>query len=436
MAGVRYFEQSFFFPFWHNVVDFNAELIEIPLGTLSPNLNGFAFENVALIVGTNQDDHLIGTAGPDSILGLGGNDILEGLDGGDIIEGGAGDDVIEGGASGDILRGGSGVDTLSYATSDAAVFIALDENGEIEAAGGGHAEGDTGNGFENITGSDFADLLIGNGFANVLTGRAGNDSLFGLDGDDTLLGGGGSDFLMGGMGADILNGGAGIDTAGYIDSSTGVTVTLGANGSETVASGGYAQGDRLSNIENLQGSNFNDTLTGNNLPNVLRGVAGDDTLEGRGGDDELLGGDGNDALLGGAGQDRLLGDDGDDTLVGGDAGDLMYGGSGDDTLWGDGGNDYFSDPDGDDTFIGGAGDDTFRFSAFNGHKTITDFVAGADSPDIIEFEFSLFPFGFDEILDASAQVGNDVVIALPGGDSLTLENVLLGSLHEDDFLIL
>jgi hypothetical protein len=37
MAGVRYFEQSFFELFWQDVVDFNAELIEIPQGTLSAN---------------------------------------------------------------------------------------------------------------------------------------------------------------------------------------------------------------------------------------------------------------------------------------------------------------------------------------------------------------------------------------------------------------
>jgi hypothetical protein len=29
-----------------------------------------------------------------------------------------------------------------------------------------------------------------------------------------------------------------------------------------------------------------------------------------------------------------------------------------------------------------------------------------------------------------------VVITLPGGDSLTLENAQLGSLHEDDFVII
>jgi hypothetical protein len=35
MAGVTYFEQSFFSLPWQDVPDFNAELIEIPLGTLS-----------------------------------------------------------------------------------------------------------------------------------------------------------------------------------------------------------------------------------------------------------------------------------------------------------------------------------------------------------------------------------------------------------------
>jgi len=46
MAGVRYFQQSFFELFWQDVVNVNAALIEIPLGTLSANLNGFAFENL------------------------------------------------------------------------------------------------------------------------------------------------------------------------------------------------------------------------------------------------------------------------------------------------------------------------------------------------------------------------------------------------------
>ena len=181
---------------------------------------------------------------------------------------------------------------------------------------------------------------------------------------------------------------------------------------------------------------FDDTLTGNNLPNELRGIAGHDTLNGRGGQEPLFGGDGNDALLGGAGQDTLRGEDGDDTLIGGGARDVMNGGPGDDTLFGGGGNDFLADFDGgDDTFIGAAGDDTFEFFDFFGHKTITDFVAGADTPDRIHFGSGVFPT-IDLVLDACAQVGNDIVITISSVDSLTLENVLLGSLHEDDFLII
>jgi hypothetical protein len=46
MAGGPCFEQSFFSLLWQDVPDFNAELIEIPLGTLSDDQNGFAYENV------------------------------------------------------------------------------------------------------------------------------------------------------------------------------------------------------------------------------------------------------------------------------------------------------------------------------------------------------------------------------------------------------
>ena len=45
-----------------------------------------------------------------------------------------------------------------------------------------------------------------------------------------------------------------------------------------IGSGGDAEGDRLSNIENLTGSNFNDTLEGNAGNNMLAGGAGIDTV--------------------------------------------------------------------------------------------------------------------------------------------------------------
>ena len=53
------------------------------------------------------------------------------------------------------------------------------------------------------------------------------------------------------------------------------------------STGGRAQGDTLTEIENLTGSAFSDTLTGDAGNNVLKGLAGNDTLIGGAGNDTL-----------------------------------------------------------------------------------------------------------------------------------------------------
>jgi Ca2+-binding RTX toxin-like protein len=68
----------------------------------------------------------------------------------------------------------------------------------------------------------------------------------------------------------------------------GVTVRLW-NGT---GSGGDAEGDILSGIENLAGSAFDDTLVGDAAGNHLRGGGGADALWGNDGDDTLEGGAG------------------------------------------------------------------------------------------------------------------------------------------------
>jgi len=370
----------------------------------------------------------------------------------------------------------------------------------IAAAAGGHATGDSGDGFENITGSDFDDFLFANDVVNVLSGGGGDDQLYGLGGGDTLLGGAGNDFLEGGAGADILNGGSqtllavtGGDFIGYASSPAAVTVTLGNNGAETIGQGGHAQGDRISNVESIIGSEFNDVLTGNSLVNELRGASGNDTLRGRGGDDhlegeagsdtlnggtgddvligdggadvlnggsgndELFGLDGADTINGGNGNDHLVGNDGNDTLNGGDGADNMTGFAGNDTLFGGSGNDNLGGDDGDDilnggggnddlvgdrgndVMTGGGGNDTFHFTespltvGFSlGHDTIVDFDAGFGPGDVIRFDDMIFA-SFADVLLGSAQVGSDVVITYDDENSITLENVQLASLQPDDF---
>ncbi|MGB0959169.1 MAG: calcium-binding protein [Halocynthiibacter sp.] len=116
----------------------------------------------------------------------GGGDIIDGADGDiDIILSNGGDDTIEGGAGADIMDGGADVDTASYVNSDAAVNVDLLTGTGI----GGHAEGDTLENFENLTGSAFDDTLTGGFRENVIDGGAGNDQIDGGAGSDTLVGG-------------------------------------------------------------------------------------------------------------------------------------------------------------------------------------------------------------------------------------------------------
>ncbi|HEY9346300.1 MAG TPA: M10 family metallopeptidase C-terminal domain-containing protein, partial [Inquilinus sp.] len=117
------------------------------------------------------------------------------------------------------------------------------------------------------------------------------DTLSGEAGNDQLDGGAGNDVLRGGAGADLLVGGAGTDTASYYSGATGVLVSLVSGN----CSGGEAQGDTLSGIENVSGSQGNDSLFGNSGANVLQGWNGNDAL---------IGGAGKDTLTGGAGADR------------------------------------------------------------------------------------------------------------------------------------
>ena len=251
----------------------------------------------------------IGNQESDTFAGGDFADDLRGAGGADNLDGGAGDDTIAGGKGADRLIGGDGIDTLDYRLSGGAVSISLDPIATVQH--GNHAEGDAVSGFENVIGSSFNDKLQGDGGINKLDGGRGNDVLIGGDGADQLTGGSGVDVLNGGGGADQLIGGSGTDEANYSDSNVGVSVNLGTG----AGSGGHAQGDQLSGIENPKGSGFNDTLIGGILANSLAGSGGNDRLEGGAGKDNLDGGSGADVLIGGTGIDTIAGRSGADTFV-------------------------------------------------------------------------------------------------------------------------
>jgi Ca2+-binding RTX toxin-like protein len=135
---------------------------------------------------------------------------------------------------------------------------------------------------------------------DIFTGSYGADVLSGYAGNDKLNGGAGNDILIGGLGNDTLAGGSGIDWAYYNTATAGVTANLGVTAAQNTGGAGI---DTLSAVENLLGSNYNDTLTGNASVNTLSGGAGIDRLSGGGGSDVLIGGAGKDTLTGGAGND-------------------------------------------------------------------------------------------------------------------------------------
>ena len=284
------------------------------------------FENYDSSANTNSNNETIrGTSGvnvittglgDNAIFGRGGNDILDGGAGNDNVQGGSGDDTLRGGTGDDLIYtqagaddvdGGDGVDRIAFDHS-AAIIVDL-------AAGtglGGEAEGDTYVNVENVSGSEFADVITGDAGANHLSGLGGNDRLDGGAGDDTLSGGDGADTLFGGAGADHNDGGLGLDNVDYRGASSRVVLNLDGGGTL-----GDAAGDTYFSIERVNGSHFNDTITGSSSNDFLYGFDGNDTINGGDGIDRIYGGNGNDIQRGQGGNDTLYGSAGADQLNGG-----------------------------------------------------------------------------------------------------------------------
>ncbi|MBT9315774.1 Calx-beta domain-containing protein [Leptothoe spongobia] len=230
------------------------------------NLEGSIYGDT--LIGDSKQNLLIGLEGQDTLRGGKEQDILKGGSGDDTLEGEEGKDVLIGGQGGDILNGGEKEDIASYEDSPQGIFLDLNDPSQST----GYAQGDT---FISI------EIHEGSHYNDTLRGDDGKNTFFGLDGNDVLLGG---------AGADDLDGGDGYDIASYEDSPEGVEVYVGKTGQST----GYAEDDKYDNIEEIQGSLFNDILEGNGQDNILDGLEGHNNLIGGNGADDLRAGTGND----------------------------------------------------------------------------------------------------------------------------------------------
>lgn len=323
-----------------------------------------------------------------------------------------------------------------------------------------------------LDGDDF--IRWAQSYGAYIDGGRGNDTLIGGDGADRIYGGDGNDLIRGGRGQDLIYGGEGNDVI-YVESRPG---------------GRFVEGTRPEAPSTAYGGGGDDTIHGLGS-NALFGDDGNDTIyAGSGGvvdggrGDDIIFARGNSVL---ASSTRVFGGDGNDLIYGMEA-EVLYGGNGSDSyeitskrtrifetgsLLGEGPDKVFAYVDftlpehveyllmtygqqtygygnseaniiignvsdnviegrgGYDTLVGGGGSDLFVVNPGFGVDVITDFVAGAGTPDAVIFSSLIFST-YAQVMGNSRQVGSDVWIE-NGGNTVVLSNVSLGALHADDF---
>ena len=374
------------------------------------------------------------------------NDSLTGSDSGvfESFEGRAGNDTID---------GKGGIDRISYQTSPAAVTVNMVTGLATDGWGGT----DTFTNIENVRGSDFSDAITGNDSDNDLEGRAGNDTLIGGDGQDSLRGGIGDDVLDGGT-QRILNGwdatanlNSRYDLALYSDATSGVTVTLGADGMNGTATGGGMGTDTLINIEMVIGSSHGDVIRGTNraVNEIIRGGSGNDTLFGGDASGTDLGSNFVDyrsatgAVTVNLSTGTATGADGNDVLSG--FGNMLSGNF-NDSLTGNALDNFIDAGAGDDTIDGATGFDILSFQNAIGGVSASLAMgssSGADGNDSFINMEALRGSEFADTLSGDAnsnriqgRAGNDAIDGGAGNDSLHGgygNDTLTGGLGNDTF---
>ena len=334
---------------------------------------------------------------------------------------------------------------------------------------------DQGSHTELLIGTSGDDEMNGNGgFFDYIFGQGGNDTLNGSDitrdelrggtGDDTLFGLSGNDRLAGEQGTDILDGGDGVDLARYDRNSgaNGAYVNLSSSTRDGVlsntATDTHGDTDTLISIENIRGSNSNDTLIGSDGDNYLRGKDGDDILEGGLGDDLLQGDGGSDtAVYAGSINDYVFAQELDGSIRvtarnGVDGLDLLKdveflqfddglfniateitfaadqtitGNSSNNTLTGGDGNDVLIGFGGDDTLDGGFGNDTYVHGVGDGHDTIVSSVEDGNL-DSVSFTNGAYDLGW-------YRDGNDLVVYSASDD--TYDSATEGTVRAKDHFV-
>ena len=410
-------------------VQFNGTLDVTGLGT--PTVNNV--ENGFMRGSVGDDDLTISGAQVNALIVGGGTIDFDG--GTDVLNltSTSGDLNTLGNTDADII----GLETITAIPAAAGVTISLTNQTEDFTVTGSSFNDtlNTGTGNETINGGDGNDTI---------NARDGDDIIDGGIGNDTINAGNGNDFIIDSGGDDTYNGNGDIDTLSYLSAAGGVTVSLRVTAAQNTINAGT---DTITGIENLIGSNFNDTLQTKNGVNVIEGRDGDDIIVVDGTDsydDTFDGGNGYDIIrnfhvaapLNGAESiyfdnettfisieeidaqnqqirlgnattidftpflltdvvdifasnlaDNVTGSTGDDSILGRNGDDILNGGAGNDTIDGGGNNDTINGGADNDSLNGGDGDDTVNGGTGNDNLrggNGVDILNGDDGDDIFE----------------------------------------------------
>lgn len=341
--------------------------------------DSYRIERLEFSNGTSVAGSQLATLGA-TLKGTEGNDTLNSYAETRAIDGGGGNDTMTGGALVGSLQGGAGNDTIRFAAEANAVVDGGSGNDTLIAGSGTGATGTT-----RIAGGGGDDTITGTYGATTYCFNRG-------DGRDVVTDNGDTTSI------DRLQFGAGIGQADLAlrRSVNDLVLTIGEDpanpnvGDRIVVSGWFASAGRVIERVEFADGTF---LTAAQAGGMTFGTAGADTL-GTPQNQYLLAGLGGDDRLSAASRATLLdGGAGNDTLAGGTAADFLYGGRGDDSLSA-GGNDVVA-------FNGGDGADKLLAT---GNVTLS--LGGAFDPAQLRL----------------SQAGNDLLLALGGGDSVTLQD--------------
>lgn len=334
-----------------------------------------------------------------------------------------------------VVRSGTTVTITAAAgtTNDVAVF--LDDNNELsvfDPAGIAEFSGDGctvffGNTAKCGTGATLVSAFLGDGNDEIQLESPVNLVVNGEAGNDTLLGG----MARGGAASTTFRGGTGTDTANYSNADRFVNVSL-----DNVAADGRPgdTDDIRSDVENLIGSRFPDTLTGSDANNILDGRTSNDTLSGLGGNDTFPEGEfasGRDDFSGGEGQDAVLygsrragvtvdldgvaddGAAGEGDNVRGDV-EIVTSGTGSDVLIGNAAANTFDSSGGTDRMEGrGGADALFAVDDLAGFQAADTVLGGAgnDRIDVVDDGADDVRCGTGAADSAFIDAGLDTIVA-------------------------